>query len=134
MQIDQSQPLFFISTEVDRNTPWRQSVLRDSHGPPTETHAKWAKQLERDFLIIKHHLISQRENKIMGYTIVSGNKPSSVALHSSSDRLHCQSIIIKLTPDSGHDLPLSDDIFIFDPGVYKPKTEGCFIQLTCMHV
>ena len=27
--------------------------------------------LERDFQISKHHLISQRENKIMGYTIIS---------------------------------------------------------------
>ena len=38
-------------------------------------------KLERDFQICKHHLISQRENTIMGYTIVSGNRPSSVALH-----------------------------------------------------
>ena len=38
-------------------------------------------KFERDFQISKHHSISQRENKILGYTIVSGNKPSSVALH-----------------------------------------------------
>ena len=39
-------------------------------------------KLERDSkLKIKIHLISQRENYIMGYTIVSGNKPSSVVLH-----------------------------------------------------
>ena len=31
--------------------------------------------------ISKHHLISQREHKIMDYTIVSGNKPSSVAIN-----------------------------------------------------
>ena len=36
---------------------------------------------EQDFQISKHHFISQRENQIMGYTLVSGNKPSSVALH-----------------------------------------------------
>ena len=29
-------------------------------------------RLERDFQISKHHLISQREKKIIGYTIVSG--------------------------------------------------------------
>ena len=34
-------------------------------------------KLERDFRISKHHFISQ----IMGYTIVSGNTPSSVALY-----------------------------------------------------
>ena len=39
------------------------------------------KQLERDFQISKHYLISQRENLIMGKTIISDNKPSSVDLH-----------------------------------------------------
>ena len=34
-------------------------------------------KLERDFQISKHHWISQTEIYIMGYTIVSGNKPSS---------------------------------------------------------
>ena len=29
----------------------------------------------------KHHLLSQRENYILGYSIVSGNISSSVALH-----------------------------------------------------
>ena len=32
------------------------SVLGDSYGPPAETHAKWKKNLERDFQISKHHL------------------------------------------------------------------------------
>ena len=32
-------------------------------------------KLERDFQISKHHLIGQKENEIMGYTIVSGNNP-----------------------------------------------------------
>ena len=39
--------------------------LGDSHGPPAETHAKW------------------KNNQIMCYKIVSGNKPSSIALHMS---------------------------------------------------
>ena len=38
-------------------------------------------KLERDFQISKHHLISQKENQIMGYMIVLGKKPSSVGLH-----------------------------------------------------
>ena len=38
-------------------------------------------KLERNFKISNHLLISQRENYIMGYTIVLGNKPSSVTLH-----------------------------------------------------
>ena len=42
-------------------------------------HFGWEKL---EFLeISKHHLICQRENKIMGYTIVSDNKQSSVSLH-----------------------------------------------------
>ena len=42
---------------------------------------KLINKLERDFYISKHRLISQRENQIMDYTIVSDNKLSSVALH-----------------------------------------------------
>ena len=39
--------------------------------------------LERDFKKGKHHLISQREHLVMGLTIVSGSKPSPVALCNS---------------------------------------------------
>ena len=50
--------------------------------------------LERDFQISKCHLIGHTENKIMGYTIVSGNKPSLAALHqiqviASVKRINC---------------------------------------------
>ena len=38
-QIDRNQPQYFTSTEVDRNSSWRQSVLEDSYGPPAETQA-----------------------------------------------------------------------------------------------
>ena len=38
-----------------------------------------ANKLEQDFQISKHHLISQRENYIMVYTIVLDNKPSSLS-------------------------------------------------------
>ena len=43
-------------------------------------------KLERDFQISHYHLhvTSQREHKIMGHTIVSGNKHSSVALHQNN--------------------------------------------------
>ena len=37
--------------------------------------------LTRGLHISKHHLISQRENEIVGYTTILGSKPSSVALH-----------------------------------------------------
>ena len=47
----------------------------------TENLNTGLKKIERGFQISKHNLISQRENEIMGYTIVSGNKPSPVALH-----------------------------------------------------
>ena len=57
------------------------SVLGDSYGPPTETHAKWKNKLERNFQISQYHLISHRHKYIMGYTIVSGKKPSSVSLN-----------------------------------------------------
>ena len=44
----------------------------------------WYNKLEWDFQMIKHYLISQRENLTMCYRIVLGNKPSSVALHQNN--------------------------------------------------
>ena len=60
-------------------------------------------KLERDFQISKHHLISQRENYIMSYTIVSGNKPSSVKPYTKTMQYYlskcvnkCQRFILNL--------------------------------------
>ena len=64
VRIDRSQLQYFISTEVDRNTPWRQvssgtrMVHQQRHMPSGET-------LERDFQISKHHLKSQRETSFI---------------------------------------------------------------------
>ena len=49
VRIDRSQPQYFISTEVDRNAPWRQVSSGDSCGSPAETHGKW-KNLIRTIL------------------------------------------------------------------------------------
>ena len=54
-------------------------------------------KLERDFQISKHYLISQRENEIMGYTIVSDNKPSSVALYQNHTIVYIE--ILKEMPN-----------------------------------
>ena len=43
VRIDRIQPQYCISNEVDRNTPWRQSVLGDTYSPLAETPAKWKK-------------------------------------------------------------------------------------------
>ena len=71
-------------SKVNRNTPWRQvsSGVHIGH-QHAEVNTKWNNKLERDFKISNHHLtclIGQREYLIIGYTIVSDNKPSSVAL------------------------------------------------------
>ena len=54
-------------------------------------------KLQRDFKIRKHHFISQRENSIMGYTIVSGNKPSPVAInvHQNHAKVFYRNALIK---------------------------------------
>ena len=71
----------FMWTEVDRNALWRQ-VSSGTHTVHQQRQMPIGKnKLERDFQISNHHFISHRKNKIMGYTIVSDNKPSSVALH-----------------------------------------------------
>ena len=40
MRIDRSRPQYFLSTEVEINTTWRQ-MFSGTRGPPAETHAKW---------------------------------------------------------------------------------------------
>ena len=62
--------------------------------------------------ISKHHLISQRENEIMGYTIVSGNKPSSVALHQNHANIIYRNALIKYK------------IFVLNHNVSKTKWDG----------
>ena len=48
VQIDQSQPQYFISTEVDRNTPWRQ-VSSGTNMVHQQRHTPSGKnKLERD--------------------------------------------------------------------------------------
>ena len=60
-QSDRRHPQYFISTEVDINTPWRQLSL-GTHMVHQQRHMLSGKnKLERDFQISKHHLISQRE-------------------------------------------------------------------------
>ena len=59
MRMDRIQPQYFISTEVDRNTPWRQ-VSSGTRMVHQQRHMPSGKdKLERDFQISKHHLISQ---------------------------------------------------------------------------
>ena len=59
--IDRSQLQYFISTEVDRNTPWLQ-VSWETHMVPNRDTCQVEKdKLERYFKISKHHLISRRE-------------------------------------------------------------------------
>ena len=51
--IDQSQPQYFISTEVDMNTLWRQ-VSSWTHVVHQKRHMPGGKnKLERDFQIVK---------------------------------------------------------------------------------
>ena len=57
VRIDWNQPQYFISTEVDRNTAWRQSSVLGDFRIDTCQEEFF---LERDFPISKHHLISQR--------------------------------------------------------------------------
>ena len=57
--IDRSQPQHFISTEVDRNAPWRQ-VCSGTYMAHQQRHMPSGKnKLERDFQINnKHHFIN----------------------------------------------------------------------------
>ena len=43
VRIDRIKPQYFISTEVDRNTHWRQVSSETHGGPRAQTHAKWEK-------------------------------------------------------------------------------------------
>ena len=61
VQIDRGQPQYVISTEVKRNTPWRQESL-GTQSPPAETHAKWKKEVRTRLQISKHQLIGRGEN------------------------------------------------------------------------
>ena len=59
--IDRSQPQYFISTEVDRNTPWRQ-VSSGTHMVHQQRHMPSGKnKLKQDFKISKQHLKSERK-------------------------------------------------------------------------
>ena len=73
-QVNRSRQKFSLATKCPRGLIW--STNRDV--------CQLKNKLERDFQISKHNFLSQRENYIMGYPIVSGNKPSSVALHQHS--------------------------------------------------
>ena len=50
VQIDRSQPQYFISTEVVRNTPWRQVSSGTQYDPSAE--AQWKNKLERDSKLV----------------------------------------------------------------------------------
>ena len=57
VQIDRSQPQYFISTEVDiYKYSFATSVLGDLYGPPAVTHAKWDKNSDfSTFLNLKEY-------------------------------------------------------------------------------
>ena len=75
----------FTFTRSTKQTPVSPLILKSIIPKGGKTYEKknhWTNnKLKRYFQIRQHHLTSQRENEIMGKTIVLGNKPSSVALH-----------------------------------------------------
>ena len=59
--IGRSKPQHFISTEVNRNAPWRKCPR--GHMTFQQRHVPSGKnKLEGRFQISKHHFLSQREN------------------------------------------------------------------------
>ena len=82
VRIDRNQPqyMYFISTEVDKNTPWRQ-VSSGTHMVHQQTHKPSGKnQLERDFQISKHFCNTNNYRYIV-YIRKLGTSMNSLTYH-----------------------------------------------------